>query len=838
MKPTEHDTKTPIAATGFFATLCAPLHAKGIGALKIIQGTGAPSINPTNESCAARVKRPLAPAFILVLAALACALVAVIPASAGAYATIGPAPTAGSPGLPDGRVYEQVSPSDKDGNQAGQPDAGTQYSPFMLAEAGGDGVVYSTSAGSIGETKSGAQFYDVAKRTAGGWVSDGAQPRAISGRQASLNVTPKEIGFSADLTQVLFATSEPEDTYLPEAPNDSPFLYDIPDGSVAWVDPPPASIEPAGEHGAEAAVAGFSPDMSTIYYQTQTGFYEFHDGVESAAGVLPDGSVEPWAEPAGLPVLSVYPQRLEKGITGSHGSELRNQVSEDGADAFFLSPSPGRVIQACESAGGATSECEQEPFVHCEVALHNPSKCAPPQLYVRETVPDGTQSTVLVSEDSLLPDVDGLPAPASDGVLRIEFPEENSEGEALSAAAFGGPVETPGYLYASPDGSRAFFESTDALTSAAGEAEAHGLPAGDAKEYMFDTQTGALTYLPGVADAPEVEIRKRLYGPSPILVSSQDGSRFIFNGPGGLSLWSEEGSEGGTVTPIEPLAVGGEAKAAADGSVFVFESAAPLPGFNNGGSHCGGFHDQECGLANQEIYRYDVAENSLTCVSCPPKGVVPSGNADLTHDFYNKTTVSSNPLNSSRGISEDGSRVFFDTPDPLVAQDVNTAPLTISAFGLPFEHGRDVYEWENGKLFLISSGTSDEDSYVGDNSASGNDVFFSTAQGLVPGDTDEGYDVYDARVPRPGDQPPPAPAECEGEVCQGPPNVPVLLGEPASATFSGLGNPPPEATPTPAAKPKPGSKAKGCKKGFVRKKDRCVKKAKAKRANTKRGARR
>jgi hypothetical protein len=318
-------------------------------------------------------------------------------------------------------------------------------------------------------------------------------------------------------------------------------------------------------------------------------------------------------------------------------------------------------------------------------------------------------------------------------------------------------------------------------------------------------------------------------GPSPILVSSQDGSRFIFNGPNGLSMWSEAGPEGGTVTPIEPEPVGGEAKADADGSVFVFESAAPLAGFNNGGEHCGGFVDRDCGLRNQEIYRYDVAENALTCVSCPPQGIVPSGNAYLSHYFTSKAALPGNLLNSDRGVSEDGSRIFFDTPDPLVPQDVNTAPITISASGSPVEHGRDVYEWESGKLFLISSGTSDQNSYVGDSSASGDDVFFSTIQGLVPGDTDEGYDVYDARVPRPGDQPPSAPAECEGEVCQGPPSVPSLVTPNGSATFNGLGNPTPEVTPPPPPA-KPTTKAVKCKRGFTKHKNKCVRSKKAKKA--------
>ena len=82
-----------------------------------------------------------------------------------ADATNAPAPTAGSPGLPDGRVYEQVSPPDKNGNPAGGPYEGTEYLPVMLAEPGGDGVAYSGSGGSIGDTQSGGRPRTVAKRT-------------------------------------------------------------------------------------------------------------------------------------------------------------------------------------------------------------------------------------------------------------------------------------------------------------------------------------------------------------------------------------------------------------------------------------------------------------------------------------------------------------------------------------------------------------------------------------------------------------------------------------------------------------------------------------------------
>ncbi len=682
---------------------------------------------------------------------LACALQGAVGAApAGAFASAGPVPAAGSQGLPDGRVYEQVSPPNKNGNSAGVPIITTP--PTMFAEGAGDGVAYNTSGGSIGNTKSGAQFMFVAKREAGGWLTDGAQPRG-TGEQTLLGLSPHEIGFSEDLTKVFFWSYT---TYLPEVRSEAALLYDIAGGSTAWLDPPPAS----SEAHARVAVAGFSADMSTFYLRAQTGFYEWHDGVLSVAGVLPDGSVEPAALAAGLPA---HPEE-----TIAQASVLRNQVSEDGSRAFFVS-----------SAG---------------------------ELYVRETAADGAQSTVLVSRDTLLAPVNGLPAPAPHGALKITFPKEVSDGEALSEGSVA-IVSSVGYLYASPDGSRAFFASEDQLTSAA--------PGGGGM-YEFNTLTGSLTYLPGV-------------GVAPILVSSRNGSRFIFNGPSGVSLWSEEGPEGGTVTPIEPFPVGGEARATPDGSVFVFDSAAPLAGFNNGGSHFA-LNGGEGPFPNQEIYRYDVGKDSLTCVSCPPAGIVPSGNAYMSHDASDGGQEGA--LFENRGVSTDGSRVFFDTPDPLVSQDVNTRPLELNPHPDPvyFEHGRDVYEWENGRIFLISTGTSGHNSYLGDLSANGNDAFFSTSQGLSPGDTDGAYDVYDARIPRPGDHAPPPVAACEGDVCQGPPSVPALLGAPASATFNGLGNPAPESVPPPIAKPKPKSKAKGCKKGFVKRKNKCVKKLKAKKS--------
>jgi hypothetical protein len=673
------------------------------------------------------------------------------PAAAGAYATVGPAPVAGSPGLPDGRVYEQVSPPNKNGNAAGI------LEPAMVAEPGGDGIAYNTGGGSIGETQSANQLFEVAKREGYGWVNRGAQPRS-TGKQALLSVVAQELTISSDLTKVFFRSS---DTYLPEAgeTTDQGLLYDISDGSLTWLDPPPAFSEANGT----AVVVGYSADLSTMYFRTPTGLYESHDGVESVAGVLPDGSVEPGAQPA---------QEFE---ANDEETAWHNQVADEGRIAFFVSSAATRQLYARETRGEGAAEHQQ---------------------------------TVLVSR-SQLPGHVGEPAPH--GVLEITYPVEGAEGEDLSSLV-GRSATSQGYVYASRDGSRAYFSSEDQLTSTA--------PVGGGM-YEFDTASETLSYLPGV-------------GASAILASAKDGSRFIFNGPSGLELWSETGPAGGTVTQIEPYAVGGEARATLDGSVFAFESAAPLAGFNNGGEHFSLFPGEEGSFRNQEIYRYDVAEDSLTCVSCPPKGVTPSGNAYMSHDVYLGGPHNGDLFSGTGSLSEDGERVFFDSPDPLVSQDVNTASIR-GSFGHLVEYGRDVYEWENGRTYLISSGTSDEDSYFGAASANGDDVFFSTSQGLAPGDTDGADDVYDARVPRPADHPPQPPGECAGDVCQGPPSVPALLGEPASATFSGLESHPPAKPAAARSTPKKiTTKTVKCKKGYVKKKNTCVKaksKNKAKRVS-------
>jgi hypothetical protein len=124
----------------------------------------------------------------------------------------------------------------------------------------------------------------------------------------------------------------------------------------------------------------------------------------------------------------------------------------------------------------------------------------------------------------------------------------------------------------------------------------------------------------------------------------------------------------------------------------------------------------------------------------------------------------------------------------------------------------DTYEWESpgtgscavggnnyspqdeGCLYLISSGKSDWPNLFADSSASGNDVFFFSREGLVGQDKDELLDVYDARVGGGiASQNPAPPAICESpDACRPTPPPPGEEATPGSSSFVGPNDPAPK----------------------------------------------
>jgi hypothetical protein len=295
----------------------------------------------------------------------------------------------------------------------------------------------------------------------------------------------------------------------------------------------------------------------------------------------------------------------------------------------------------------------------------------------------------------------------------------------------------------SNDGSHVFFIARGVLDSSTNN-QGQSAVDGAANFYDFNTNTGHTTFITVLADSDAVDPNSS--PPLGPLVTLPDVSR---------------------------LAV-----PTADGSVLLFESTGNLTGDDPSGFY--------------QIYRYATGSGSLTCVSCPPPGVDASGSAawgEAGGGSYAPPFMENGATGSAVPMSSDGSRIFFDSPDPLVSTDVNTGVFANGLFGT-MTRTYDVYEWVNGDIRLISDGRSTTGSLLNATTPSGNDVFFSTRAQLVSTDGDGFDDIYDARVG--GVSPPPASgpaAGCDGDNCRPSTAPTAFFTLPASAALTGQGNP-------------------------------------------------
>jgi len=322
------------------------------------------------------------------------------------------------------------------------------------------------------------------------------------------------------------------------------------------------------------------------------------------------------------------------------------------------------------------------------------------------------------------------------------------------------------FANATPDGSRVVFRSESALTA--------GAPVTGVKTYRAEITPSAitLTYLPAVTGE--------------VLKVDHDASSILFSTPGSVTgttsyyVWDEG-------RPTAPYAVATdlsgrnrmpESAFSADGDALAFTSQAEVvPGIA-----------PRVEVFYTQVYRWTRQSETATCISCRRDGGAPGRFG--AHVANNPAVYSENPafpptgngtspdpanqstVVGNRKISADGSLVFFDTSDPLdPARDVNGT--------------RDVYMWEDGHDYLLTSGRGDTPSLILDSSEDGDDVMFVTKDGLVPSDTNGTYDVYDARVD--GGFAEPVKESCEGPACQASRTAPAAAS-PGSRDVSGPGN--------------------------------------------------
>jgi hypothetical protein len=683
--------------------------------------------------------------------------------------------------LPDCRGYEMVSPVDKNGafiepvfNVSGFP-AGLDK-----ASTAGDSISYSAYK-AFGKVQ-GAPYTNqyLSRRTSGGWQTEGISPK----REGPSLMTYE----SAQLDRQYKA-----------------FTDDLCSG---WV------VQDANPILAEPAPAGFPGLYRRDNCDTGTGAYEPLITVEPPS--LPPNKVIPNLQGTsadGSVAIFTVNDNLTSGIP-NQPLACRNDTEPSGE------PCESRLYEA--RAGTLSYVC-----ILPNGSLYGDDCAAGTPAVTGDTTGRDSDVTNAISDDGsriFWSASEKGPGPL---YLRIDNSSPSAKTVQISATA-------AQFWTAAADGSKAIYSIGDKLF-----------------EYDVDSETATPIAEGLIGLAGSSEDASRIYFASnKVLTGEEENSAGDKAEAGKPNLYLYEAGSGfsfvGTLAdsdltsgtqPSSPIAQRPTAhlsRVNADGGSLAFMSSAQLTGYDNKDANTPG-------KVAMEVFLYDADSGELLCPSCNPTGARPEGR-QLTQKLLegrwaaSRIPVFESQLYGSRVISEDGSRLYFNSFDKLSPLDTNEQEDVYQwqapGSGSCKETSPTYHEVSGGCVDLISSGTSPQGSELVDISSDGRDVFFKTTQSLVSQDPAL-RDIYDARVEGGFPPLPPKPEICQGEGCPDPP-VPAPVAPVPSSQTPGPGNPPP-----------PPNKPKKCPKGKHKVKTkagkvRCVKnkkKSKAgKRANTNRRA--
>jgi hypothetical protein len=677
--------------------------------------------------------------------------------------------------LPDGRAYELVTPARKNGALFGDLfDAGL---PVSIADDGSRVIASAIQCleGSVSCTIDRGMFgtpYEFT-RTGGGWQSTPLAPPASE--------------FEVSSAWAYNATSGVALFTAPTAISDE-FLAREADGTVVSVGPVTSPTKVA--HGA-GPVPHETADLSHLVWSGPANWPFTASNVFEYVGV--HNSSQPYAV----------------GVVGGEASTVPVSVCGtlvEGVGAMSLTGSPG-------PSGLGDGKTVFFIAQACPAANNGGVKVWADTLYARVDNGEVGAHTVDISEPGPSPQCSD-PACVANTTNVHQF----------RTTHFGAAAE---------DGTTVYFTSAQQLTNTATQDKGMNLYEYDlADEHLTDISAGDTS-----GDGPLVD---------GVVAVSADGSHAYFVAGGVLA--SSPNSQGqfavpgadnlyvadeGHVAFIGDLASGDErewdhggehyaANVSPEGRYLLFTSRAHLTADDSSASEASQvFHyDSQTGVLTRISIGnngYNNDGNDTTPTPCVPGGFC-SEDDRIVPGHFGQTAVGE--LRRDPSMSDDGSYVFFESPLALTPNALNDVEID-SDSGVPL-YAENVYEWHEGHVSLISDGhdISDDRGQYGECETSsgapefssvcllgtdttGSNVFFSTADALVPQDVDSELDYYDARICTPGDPcipAPPAATECSESACH---NAPAPAPGPvtaASISFDGPGDIGPAGPSSPVAK--------------------------------------
>jgi hypothetical protein len=555
-------------------------------------------------------------------------------------------------------------------------------------------------------------------RTAAGWSTVAIDPPASDPRFPSFEYFTA----SADLTETLWEADG--ELYVRQEPPGAPARF--------------AAVGPTG------AFAGASSDLDHVVIarwpgelfpgdQTTSGksLYEYVGSENTEprlVGVHNNGPLE------GSPYVNEGAQLISECGTepGSAGSQdTYNAISPIGDTVFFTalhgSCAEPALNELYARIDGASTADISEPILPAgEQCTGVCASAARSEGVFQGASADGSKVFFLTAQPLLNADRDSS----------TDLYEAELRGGALSRLVMvsegethGTPVEndaTPGegadvlgVVRVTQDGSRVYFVAEGVLTNTP-NSEGAAAVADAPNLYVYDTLTQRTAFLG--------------------TLQPQDGD-----------LWQTQ--------DVRP------AQASSNGRFLVFASVAHLTA------------DDTSGPLAPQLFEYDAQTASLTRVSIGQDGYAQDGNSDTAADAphipspeYNDSPGSVLPA-SPLTVTDEGA-VVFTSADALTPQ-VHTV-------------GASLYEYQGAGVQLISDQLDEtahhvEEPFIGLD-ASGADVFFQTADQLVPQDTGTQVAWYDARAGG-GFPAPSSPPQCAQE-CEGPGDFIPAPSTPASASYS------------------------------------------------------
>ncbi|HXB65142.1 MAG TPA: hypothetical protein VNV42_09745 [Solirubrobacteraceae bacterium] len=766
-------------------------------------------------------------------------------------------PTGSEFELPDGRMWELVSPPIKHGAKIGS------LASVGLTQAAedGSGITYFTNV----PTELEPQGYvvssqDLSRRVPGGWSSRDIAPMHPVPTFAPVTAGSEYKLFSSELSSGLIMLEEQHGV---NGENGEPLLSSEASENTPYVRSESSCDTPSGASECYLPVLtgkqGFADVPPGVEFGDAPGRQPiaFETATPDLRHVLLKSSVELSTSPAPSQTGGLY--EWSAGTAAADAVQLVSVLPADEGGGPASQVELGRLSEPALSAGGHVFSNDGSRIFW----VNKSSADSHDHLYLRDTAKGET--------------------------LRLDVvqPGVTSPGEAK--AYFRG---------ATGDGSTVLFTDEQRLTANS-----------DAREQEEDLYECEIVEEAGKLKCDLIDLTPENGGQSGDVINvfgiSEDGSYVYFVADAVLGDGAERGATRGTchnsaltenetvkcnlyeyhdgvTTFIGTLAGTDEndwylgpsektSRVSANGRYVAFMSSVPLTGYDN--------RDAVSGRPDMEVYLYDAATGRLACVSCNPSGSRPTGvevkqfdsvfgtrpnaagvgGGSLGQGYTAETWVAANlphgdiladnngGMYQPRALDDSG-RVFFNSSDALVPQDVNGQ--------------EDLYEFEpegvsgctassvtfhattGGCVYLISSGTSPEESGFLDASSTGADVFFLTTAKLTGQDEDTAFDIYDAHecsVAVPCSPAPVPPPPCDsGDSCKAAPAAqPSVFGAPASATFSGAGNAVP-AVPAPTVvrrsltrAQKLASALRACRRKSRKERRRCERQAKSKYAPAK-----